>query len=88
VKNFTKVKVLGGIGNQLFVLAFGFAVSMRLKTKLIIDDSLIHFGSNKSRTMETSSLVFNGFDIEFKSSKLSKLLNQKSNIKQKFYLCF
>jgi len=80
VKNFTKVKVLGGIGNQLFVLAFGFAVSMRLKTKLIIDDSLIHFGSNKSRTMETSSLVFNGFDIEFKSSKLSKLLNQKSNI--------
>ena len=80
MKNFTKVKVLGGIGNQLFVLAFGFAVSMRLKTKLIIDDSLIHFGSNKSRTMETSSLVFNGFDIEFKSSKLSKLLNQKSNI--------
>jgi len=80
MKNFTKVKVLGGTGNQLFVIAFGLAVSMRLKTKLIIDDSLIHFGSNKSRKMEISNLIFNGFDIEFKSSKLSKLLNQKSNI--------
>jgi len=80
MKNFTKVKVLGGTGNQLFVIAFGFAVSVRLKTKLIIDDSLIHFGSNKSRKMEISNLIFNGFDIEFKSSKLSKLLNQKSNI--------
>jgi hypothetical protein len=80
MKNFTKVKVIGGIGNQLFVLAFGLAISRRLKTKLIADDSLIHFGSNKSRRMEIANLVFNGFDIEFKSSKLSKLLNQKSNI--------
>ena len=29
--------------------------------------------------MEISNLLFNGFDIEFKNSKLSKLLNQKSN---------
>jgi hypothetical protein len=80
MKNFTKVKVIGGIGNQLFVLAFGLAISRKLKTKLIADDLLIHFGSNKSRRMEIANLVFNGFDIEFKSSKLSKLLNQKSNI--------
>ena len=80
MKNFTKVEVIGGIGNQLFVLAFGLAVSSRLKTKLLADDSLILFGSNKSRRMEISNLIFNGFDIEFKSSKLSKLLNQKSNI--------
>ena len=80
MKNFTKVKVIGGIGNQFFVLAFGLAVSRRLITKLIADDSLILFGSNKSRRMEISNLIFNGFDIEFKSSKLSKLLNQKSNI--------
>jgi hypothetical protein len=79
MKHFTKVKVIGGIGNQLFVLAFGLAVSRRLKTKLSADDSLILFGSNKSRRMEISNLLFNGFDIEFKNSKLSKLLNQKSN---------
>jgi hypothetical protein len=30
--------------------------------------------------MEIANLTFNGFDIEFKSSKLSKLLNQNSNI--------
>ena len=80
MKNFTKVKVIGGIGNQLFVLAFGLALSRRLKTKLIADDSLIYFGSNKSRKMEIVNLVFNGFNIEFKSSRLSKLLNKKSNI--------
>jgi len=79
MKNFTKVEIIGGIGNQFFVLAFGLAVSRRLKTKLIVDDFLIHFGSNKSRKMEISDLVFNGFNIEFKSSRLSKLLNQKSN---------
>ena len=80
MKNFTKVKVIGGIGNQLFVLAFGLAISRSLKTKLIADDSLIYFGSNESRRMEITNLVFNGFNIEFKSSNLSKLLNQKSNI--------
>ena len=80
MKNFIKVKVIGGIGNQFFVLAFGLAISRRLKTKLIVDDSLIHFGSNKSRRMEISNLVFNGFNLEYKSSRLSKLLNKKSNI--------
>ena len=80
MKNFTKVKVIGGIGNQFFVLAFGLAISRKLKTKLVADDSLILFGSNKSRRMEISNLIFNGFDIKFKSSNLSKLLNQKSNI--------
>lgn len=41
MKNYIKIKVIGGIGNQLFVLAFGLAVSARLKSKLIVDDSLI-----------------------------------------------
>ena len=80
MKNFTKVKVIGGIGNQLFVLVFGLAISSRLKTKLIAGDSLLHFGSNKSRRMEVVEFVFKGFNIEFKSSKLSRLLNKKSNI--------
>ena len=40
VKNYTKVKVIGGIGNQFFVLVFGLAISRRLKTKLIVDTDL------------------------------------------------
>ena len=79
MKNFTKVKVIGGIGNQLFVLAFGLAISRQLKTKLIADDSLLHFGSNKSRRMEISNLEFKGFNIDFRRSWLTKLLSQKSN---------
>ena len=79
MKNCTKVKVIGGIGNQFFVLVFGLAISRKLKTKLIADDSLIHFGSNKSRRLEIANLVFNGFDLEFKSWKLSKFLNQNFN---------
>jgi hypothetical protein len=73
MKNFTKVKVIGGIGNQLFVLVFGLAISDKLKTKLIVDDSIIHLGSNKSRKMEIDSLTFNGFNIEYRRSKLNRL---------------
>jgi hypothetical protein len=79
MKNYIKIKVIGGIGNQLFVLAFGLAVSARLKSKLIVDDSLIHFGSNKSRKMEITNLIFDEFKVEFKRGRLSKLLIQKSN---------
>jgi hypothetical protein len=80
MKNYIKVKAIGGIGNQLFVLVFGLAVSEQLKTKLVIDDSLISFGSNKSRRMEIKNLTFKGFNIEFSSNKLFKLFFQKSNL--------
>ena len=73
MKNFTKVKVIGGIGNQLFVLVFGLAISDKLKTKLIVDDSIIHLGSNKSRRMDIANLIFNGFNIEYRRSKLKRL---------------
>jgi len=80
MKNYTKVKAIGGIGNQLFVLVFGLAVSKQLKTKLVIDDSLISFGSNKSRRMEIKNLTFKGFNIEFSRNKLFKLFFQKPNL--------
>jgi hypothetical protein len=79
IKNFIKVKVIGGIGNQFFIFIFGLAISEQLKTKLIIDDSLMYFGSNKSRRMEITNLIFDGFKIEFKINRLSKLLIHKSN---------
>jgi hypothetical protein len=79
MKNFTHVKAIGGIGNQLFVLAFGLAVSKRLKTQLVIDDSLIGFGSNKSRKIEITNLIFNEFQIEFANNNLFNLLFRKSN---------
>jgi len=74
MKNFTKVKVIGGIGNQFFVLVFGLAICDKLKTKLIVDDSIIYLGSNKSRKMDIANLIFNGFNIEYRKSKLKGLL--------------
>jgi hypothetical protein len=80
MKKFIKVKAIGGIGNQLFVLVFGLAVSGQLKTKLVIDDSLISFGSNKSRRMEIKNLTFKDFNIEFSGKKFFKLFFQKPNL--------
>jgi len=79
MKNFIKVKVIGGIGNQFFIFIFGLAISEQLKAKLVVDDSLIHFGSNKSRRMEITNLIFDGYNIEFKSSRLPKLLIHNAN---------
>jgi hypothetical protein len=45
----TKIKVVGGIGNQLFGFFFGALVSNQLQTRLSLDTRLIKFGSNKDR---------------------------------------
>jgi hypothetical protein len=79
MKNYTKVKAIGGIGNQLLVLAFGLAVSSKLRTKLIVEDNLIHLGSNNFRKMEISNLIIDGFDVEFKSSKFSNIILKNHN---------
>jgi len=69
-KDFTRIRVIGGIGNQLFILFFGFAVSTQLRTKLLVDDKQVYFGSNKTRRMEVSKLEFSGIDVEYKRSIL------------------
>jgi hypothetical protein len=48
-KQKTRVKVVGGIGNQLFGFFFGALVSKKLQTILVLDTRLIKFGSNKDR---------------------------------------
>ena len=67
------VKVVGGIGNQLFGLAFGIAVANKLNVKLVIDDSLIYFGSNKKRKIEVNKLRSLHGIVEFKKSWIGKL---------------
>lgn len=48
-KQRTRVKVVGGIGNQLFGFFFGASVAKKLQTSLVVDTQLIKFGSNKDR---------------------------------------
>jgi hypothetical protein len=66
-KQRTRVKVVGGIGNQLFGFFFGALVSKKLQTSLVLDTRLIKFGSNKERRsifqeINTSSQTFEIID--------------------------
>jgi hypothetical protein len=73
IRNFQKresitVRIVGGLGNQLFILFFGLAVSTVLGSKLLIDDKLIVFGSNSERKIEIFNLKFGKIQFQFKKS--------------------
>jgi hypothetical protein len=79
MKKITRVRALGGIGNQLFVLFFGLVVSIQLKTELIIDDKLVMFGSNKTRKLEISKIKVLGTSVSFKENWAAGLFLIKPN---------
>jgi hypothetical protein len=58
MKSHIKVRLLGGIGNQLFGVFFGMAVNSYLKTDFYADDELIKLGSNQKRKLEIDKLKF------------------------------
>lgn len=64
-----RVQLLGGLGNQLFGLHFGVAVSSRLNIELQISDSMISLGSNKSRSLQISNFEFSSTDIVYRVIK-------------------
>jgi hypothetical protein len=64
-----KVQLLGGLGNQLFGLHFGVAVSSRLNIELQISDSMIALGSNKSRSLQILNFEFTSPDTAYRISK-------------------
>lgn len=64
-----KVQLLGGLGNQLFGLHFGLAVSSRLNTELQLSDSMIALGSNKSRSLQILNFEFSSPDVVYCISK-------------------
>jgi hypothetical protein len=65
------VDLVGGIGNQLFGLVFGLALSNKTKAELFLDTSFIGFGSNKSRKLEIEQFIFSNNTIKYSSSKIS-----------------
>lgn len=67
--NSIKVQLLGGLGNQLFGLHFGVAVSSRLNIELQISDSMIALGSNKSRSLQILNFEFSSPDIVYHVNK-------------------
>ena len=73
------MKVVGGLGNQIFGYIFGLAVAKKLKSKLTLDDTLIYFGSNKSRSLEINKLVALESNLEFKQRKNNVYLKKFDN---------
>jgi hypothetical protein len=71
--NFVSVDLLGGLGNQLFGLAFGSAISEKLNCNLILDKSLIHLGSNHHRKLEIQNFDFGLKIFEIEQTKLAKI---------------
>ena len=67
------VNLVGGLGNQLFCLVFGLALSRKTGTELYLDSSLIKFGSNKTRKLEVQEFIFPNTDIKYCGSNLSNL---------------
>ena len=73
------MKVVGGLGNQIFGYVFGLAVAKKLKSKLTVDDALIYFGSNKSRDLEIDKLVTSNYNLEFKRRKINVFFKKFDN---------
>lgn len=72
-KHYVIVDLVGGLGNQLFGLAFGSALSEKLCCNLILDKSLIHFGSNHDRKLEIQKFNFSLKNFKIKQSILVKI---------------
>jgi hypothetical protein len=68
LKKMITVRIVGGLGNQLFILFFGLAVSTVLGSRLLIDDKFIVFGSNSNRKIEIINFKFGRIQFEFKKS--------------------
>ena len=79
-KEFITVRIVGGLGNQLFTLFFGLAVSTVLGSKLLIDDKLIVFGSNSDRKIEILNLKFGKIQFQFKKSYFQPRALIKQNL--------
>jgi hypothetical protein len=60
-----KVRIVGGLGNQLFGVVFGLAVSEKINAKLILDGSFVSLGSNSTRKIAVRDFDIEPFSISY-----------------------
>lgn len=86
-KNQSTVRVLGGLGNQLFGLFFGLAIAKELNNKLLLDPCLINFGSNSNRelTLNKFEPIYDKVEIKEKSIKISRLISRSGLLKRIYW---
>ena len=72
-KDYVVVDLIGGLGNQLFGLVFGSALSKKLCCNLELDKSLINFGSNHNRRLEIQNFNYGLKTFKIKQAKLVRM---------------
>jgi hypothetical protein len=80
--NFIQVEVKGGLGNQIFGLAAGWAVAVETGCNLLVNGSDIGWrGSNRSRTLELDLFDWSTFpnEIVFRSTRKNPNLGRMGN---------
>jgi hypothetical protein len=71
--NSIKVRIVGGLGNQLFGVFFGLAISERINAKLILDGTFVSLGSNSTRKLAVSEFDLNPFSVSFTGTIIEKI---------------
>jgi hypothetical protein len=71
--NSIKVRIVGGLGNQLFGAFFGLAISERINTRLILDGTFVSLGSNPTRKLAVCEFDLNPFSVSFTGTILEKI---------------
>ena len=86
-KNQTTVRVLGGLGNQLFGFFFGLTISKELNNYLLLDPCLINFGSNSTRELIPNRLepIYEEIQIKENSLKILRIINKSSLLKRIYW---
>jgi hypothetical protein len=86
-KNRSTVRILGGLGNQLFGFFFGLAISKELHNKLLLDPCLINFGSNTNRELTLNRLepIYEKIEIKENSVKISRLISRSGLLKRIYW---
>jgi hypothetical protein len=86
-KNQSTVRILGGLGNQLFGFFFGLAISKELNNKLLIDPCLIEFGSNSTRELILNKLepLYEKMEIKKFSTKILTIIFRGNLLKRIYW---
>jgi hypothetical protein len=71
------VKLMGGMGNQLFQYAAGRALSLRHNTKLYIDTSFLEANSNKAYTQRDYELGAFNIQAELLPMEMKRVINHQ-----------
>ncbi len=88
------VKISDGFGNQLFQYAFGYALSRKLNTELVLDATILDNHSSRKYELDKLNIkaekviTYKNFSVPlvrkiFRQLKLKKIYSQTTNFKEK-----